>query len=209
MMEFEAFPKIARLNRNCTITEKIDGTNAAVLIEDATDDVGAVFAPAPNGYVDCVKVWVSDRLYIVQAQSRKRLITPGKGTDNSGFAAWVYDNAEELVATLGEGRHFGEWWGQGIQRGYGLDHKRFSLFNSLRWKELRSPLVHVVPTLYVGPFDSRVIDEEVRCLRDFGSQAAPGFQPAEGVVVYHHASREYAKVTCVNDEKPKGQVDDG
>ena len=31
------------------------------------------------------------------------------------------------------GRHFGEWWGSGIQRGYGLDEKTFSLFNAYRW----------------------------------------------------------------------------
>jgi hypothetical protein len=36
-MEFEAFPKIPRLKRDMVITEKIDGTNACVLIEDCTD----------------------------------------------------------------------------------------------------------------------------------------------------------------------------
>ena len=32
MVEFEAFQKIARLKRNCVITEKIDGTNAQIFI---------------------------------------------------------------------------------------------------------------------------------------------------------------------------------
>lgn len=34
---------------------------------------------------------------------------------------------------LGKGYHYGEWWGKGIQRGYGLEEKRFSLFNVSRW----------------------------------------------------------------------------
>ena len=34
-MEFEAFDKIARLSRGCTITEKIDGTNACIAIGEA------------------------------------------------------------------------------------------------------------------------------------------------------------------------------
>lgn len=33
-MEFNGFPKIYRLSRECIITEKIDGTNASILITD-------------------------------------------------------------------------------------------------------------------------------------------------------------------------------
>lgn len=32
MLDFEGFPKMARLSREVVITEKIDGTNAQVLI---------------------------------------------------------------------------------------------------------------------------------------------------------------------------------
>ena len=39
-MEFEGFPKIARLSREIVVTEKIDGTNARVCI---TED-GRIFA---------------------------------------------------------------------------------------------------------------------------------------------------------------------
>ena len=48
-----------------------------------------------------------------------------------GFARWVETNRERLITLLGPGLHFGEWWGSGIQRGYGLTKgdKRFSLFN--------------------------------------------------------------------------------
>lgn len=103
---FEPFPKLARLNRTIYVTEKLDGTNAAIGIhEDGT----------------------------IYAQSRKRLIRVGD--DNAGFAAWVDENKDQLSATLGPGLHFGEWWGSGIQRGYGLPkgEKRFSLFNTGRW----------------------------------------------------------------------------
>src|SRR5436305_1822690 len=101
MIEFNAFPKIARLNRECVITEKIDGTNASILIDE-------------DG--------------VVMAGSRTRWITPEN--DNFGFAKWVEANKSELMK-LGVGHHFGEWWGSGIQRGYGLTkgEKRFSLFN--------------------------------------------------------------------------------
>ncbi|MCJ7726507.1 MAG: hypothetical protein MUP76_09000, partial [Acidimicrobiia bacterium] len=46
-----------------------------------------------------------------------RWITPE--VDNYGFARWVKDHEEELRTGLGAGLHFGEWWGQGIQRRYG------------------------------------------------------------------------------------------
>jgi hypothetical protein len=154
MIEFTPFPKVARLNRNIIITEKIDGTNAAVGVTEE----GQVYA-----------------------QSRTRLITPDQ--DNFGFARWVQEHAEALAAFLGVGVHFGEWWGLGIQRGYGLDHKRFSLFNSARWGEaLWAPSVpvepkelDVVPVLYQGPFDQGAIQDSLAMLRDDGSRAAPGF----------------------------------
>jgi hypothetical protein len=61
------------------------------------------------------------------------------------------EHRDDLL-TLGPGRHFGEWWGAGIQRRYGLTEKRFSLFNVTRWGEARPACCHVVPTLYRGPF---------------------------------------------------------
>lgn len=33
-MEFMEFPKIARLSRECIITEKIDGTNGQIFIDE-------------------------------------------------------------------------------------------------------------------------------------------------------------------------------
>jgi len=178
-LEFQPWPKIARLNRDITVTEKIDGTNAAVLI---TEDGR------------------------VAAQSRKRLITPED--DNFGFARWAHENAKALASLLGPGRHFGEWWGSGIQRGYGLakGEKRFSLFNTARYGEVDFSEVvglGVVPVLYAGPMDTAFIRSNVTMLGITGSQAAPGFFDPEGVIVFHSAAQQMFKVTIKGDEAPK------
>ena len=120
----------------------------------------------------------------------------------AGFAAWVRDNAEEL-AKLGPGSHFGEWWGAGIQRRYGLADKRFSLFNVDRWSDVRPACCGVVPVLYRGNFDTNAIDAALESLRANGSVAAPGFMNPEGVVVFHLAGRVGFKKTLHKDELPK------
>lgn len=176
-MDFEAFQKIPRLRRACVITEKIDGTNAQIAIdEDLT----------------------------VRAGSRSRWITPEQ--DNYGFAAWVKANEEELKK-LGPGRHFGEWWGQGIQRRYGQTEKRFSLFNAGRWSSERPFCCGIVPVLYAGEFSTDAVDMCIAKLAADGSVAAPGFMDPEGVVVFMPASGSLYKVTIKNDEKPKGSAE--
>lgn len=68
MAEFVPFKKIGRLSRMCTITEKIDGTNASVFIgEDGEFLTG----------------------------SRTRWITPED--DNYGFAKWAQTHKDELA----------------------------------------------------------------------------------------------------------------
>lgn len=208
-MDFEIFPKIPRLNRDIVITEKIDGTNAAVLIEEAV--------PGSDLQPGTVVVHSGGKVYDVGAQSRKRLITPEQ--DNFAFAAWVRDNAAELVDLLGPGRHFGEWWGAGIQRGYGFTSQRnFSLFNPSRYTfgpvrlnpvpgMTEDVCVDTVPVLYEGPFSGLVINSAIAMLRHDGSAAVPGFMRPEGVIVYHVAARQSFKVTLENDEAPKGQVE--
>jgi hypothetical protein len=172
--KFEGFGKIPRLKRTAVISEKIDGTNAQVYIGE-------------DGQI--------------RAGSRNRWLT--LDSDNFGFARWVHENAAEL-AKLGPGRHFGEWWGQGIQRRYGLDHKRFSLFQSTRWADdaIRPACCHVVPVLWVGEFNTDAVSTQIERLRTFGSVAAPGFMQPEGVVVFHTASGGLSKVTLEADESP-------
>lgn len=175
--KFEAFPKIRRVFKdNMIITEKLDGTNAQVYIHD--DGVTMQFG------------------------SRNRYITPEK--DNYGFASWAERNKEELLK-LGPGRHFGEWWGNGIQRGYGLKEKRFSLFNTHRWggnnSELRPKCCDVVPVLGAWQMDTTKIREVLEELKKTGSVAAPGFMDVEGIVVYHAASNQLMKYTVDDNHK--------
>ena len=173
MSEFVQFQKIARLSREVVVTEKIDGTNGLIYIGDDGE---------------------------FQVGSRTRWITPEN--DNYGFARWSYEHKDELMS-LGAGYHYGEWWGAGIQRGYGLKEKRFSLFNSFRWGDelgARPSCCCVVPVLYTGGFDTAKINEILSNLQTNGSKAAPGFMQPEGVVVYHIAGRVYFKKTIENDE---------
>lgn len=187
-LAFVEFPKIARLNRECVITEKLDGTNACVAIsEDGT---------------------------LVCAQSRNRLLV-GDHWDSFGFRGWVEKNADLLREKLGPGHHFGEWWGGGIQRGYGLQHgKQFSLFNVHRWREHfpqagpeSAGCISVVPVLYEGLFTSNAVEMAIIQLRNAGSVAVPGWMKPEGVVIYHKAADTLFKVTLEKDESPKGRTE--
>jgi hypothetical protein len=198
VIEFESFEKIPRLKRGCVISEKIDGTNAQVLI--VQDEMGPMASNIP---FSSSIAYVGD--LAIFAGSRSRFIKPDD--DNFGFAAWVKAHAEEL-AGLGPGRHFGEWWGSGIQRRYGLTEKRFSLFNSGRWNEESPPpgCCHVAPVLYSGDFTTDAADGALQRLRESGSVAAPGFMKPEGIVVYHTASRSMYKVTIEKDAEPKGRA---
>ena len=196
---FNKFAKMHRLSREIIVTEKIDGTNAQVFIGE-------------NGEF--------------LTGSRKRWITPED--DNFGFSAWAHEH-KDLLMQLGPGRHFGEWWGQGIQRKYGLDEKRWSLFNVQRWclctekpeqvfshydkgKEVTKPqdvlphCVGLVPVLWRGMFDSTQIDECLADLEENGSVAAPGFKPAEGVVVWHVQGNFGLKKTLNGDGHKKGET---
>lgn len=213
MSEFRAWPKTPRLNRGCIATEKIDGTNSAVIVEeleregDLTENAVAVVV---------IGEFPNHREYALYAQSRKHLLRPGKSTDNFGFAAWVQEHALELAAGLGEGYHYGEWWGSGIQRGYGLTNgeRRFSLFNVRRWhdaqanglgKDATPEGVFVVPVLATGTDITAAAVGALAMLRDNGSFAAPGFNSPEGTVVYHTAARQAFKAT-LDDDAPKGEA---
>jgi hypothetical protein len=192
-VEFQSFEKISRLTRGCTVTEKLDGSNGQVAIFDVRDCDS--FA---TGYIAKVGG------HLIYAGSRNKWVTPED--DNYGFARWVKEHIDEL-ALLGPGRHFGEWWGSGIQRRYGMKEKVFSLFNVGRWNEQNPPpaCCRVVPVIYEGVFSDTAVEGAISKLKEHGSYAAPGFMDPEGVVVYHQASRTLFKKTIKNDEAPKGQ----
>lgn len=197
--EFIEFPKIARLSRDMIITEKIDGTYGVIFVGD-------------------------DGEFLIG--SRSRWITPEN--DNHGFARWAIEHKNELM-TLGPGRHSGEWWGSGIQRGYGLmkGEKRFSLFNVTRWclfgaepqviptgdprvvktQDVLPACVGLVPVLFRGPFSIIEVSSCLTQLEDNGSQAVPGFMNPEGVVIYHIAGNVMFKKTILGDDVPKSRGD--
>lgn len=167
---FKEWPKIPRYKGNwVTITEKMDGTNACVIIEDGQ---------------------------IVGCQSRSKLITPED--DNYGFASWVSRNTEQLIQ-LGNGYHYGEWVGKGIQKNsHNLDKKYFYLFNTGRWNQENLPqCCNLVRVLYEGPLGLTTVDEVMRVLSALyeGKDATP-----EGIIIYHHDTRTYSKATYKNTE---------
>lgn len=195
--------KTPRLNRNVIISEKLDGTRATIFI----DDSGELFCG-----------------------SRTRWITPQN--DNFGFARWAEGNREDLLK-LGPGRHDGEFYGQGIQRNYNLKERRFALFNASRWlsvcEDNGKPLpdhpgvfeaktlddgtkvvspgpgsCYVVPLIWKGVFDLFDCRSTLEMLRVHGSFAVPGWTKPEGIVIFHEAAKKAFKVTCENDESPKG-----
>ena len=222
-MKFVEFKKIPRLSRDVIISEKLDGSNGQICIfsletmrkefdtlEQVSDWIEqyCLYVHPENPYVD-----EKDNLYIFAA-SRNRWLNVGKQNDNHAFAYWVKEHAPELVM-LGEGRHFGEWYGKGIQRGYGLEEKRFALFNVSKWQNRGLRLVddkqqyapvpcEVVPILYEGKLDTWQIDIVLNDLKEQGSRAVPGYNLPEGIVIYHTAAGQYFKKTIVGDDKPKG-----
>jgi hypothetical protein len=233
-MKFVDFKKIPRLSRDMIITEKIDGSNGQICVFKRSDIEDYYIQEAISGKDEEVRplkqsddfiekfclyihpenphVEESDKLYLFAA-SRNRWLTTGKQNDNHAFAYWVQEHGAELVM-LGEGRHYGEWYGNGIQRGYGLENKRFALFNVSKWQNRGLRLIddkqqyapvpcEVVPVLYEGMFDTNVINVVLEDLRVNGSKAVPGYFDAEGVVIYHCAAGQYFKKTTKNDEKPK------
>lgn len=168
-VEFKAWPKIPRPKGNMiTISEKMDGTNACVIIDDGK---------------------------VVGIQSRNRLIQVGD--DNMGFAHYVSQN-EEALASLGDGYHYGEWVGPGIQKNpHNLTEKTFFLFNTFRPQETLPAGVEVVKVLYQGPYSEDAINKAYSDLWE--NATASKYQP-EGIIVYSHATRSYVKHTYANQD---------
>jgi len=197
-IEFKKYPKTPRLFRDIVVTEKIDGTNAQIYIgEDGEFLTG----------------------------SRNRWCTPEN--DHYKFSFWAHTYKDELIEGLGPGRHFGEWWGHGIQRGYGCQYgeQYFSLINGGRWctsKEYQrnrptmDPRIEklqdiipnieglsVVPILeWLIPFDLDEIRDLLKTLKQHGSFAANKFNDPEGLVIWHQYSNTLFKYTF--DDLPKG-----
>lgn len=178
-VQFLKWGKTPRLlDIKVTISEKLDGTNGLIYINNEQDGI--------------------------LAGSRNRWLGTSKSEDNAGFCKWVLENKAELIALLGPGYHYGEWWGQGVQRTYGMKEKVFSLFNVGRWgalsrSEPRSLICDVVPSITLGHV-TRLDDvhtvAETAFMGDSVSAARYGveFSNPEGYMIYLHSSKQTYKV---------------
>lgn len=162
--EFQAWPKIPRWqNESYVITEKIDGTNGCIIITEYGD---------------------------IFAQSRTRILDETSDGDNYGFCKWVLGNKDDLLS-LGEGYHYGEWWGCGIQRNYGLTERRFSLFNV--WMHEIPECVSKVPVIGTKLADC------ITNITELGSKAVPGFMKPEGLVIASTMNRGMRYKYLINE----------
>lgn len=203
MGEFRGWGSTTRENKHKDVMEKIDGTNGCVVIWDGK----------------------------VSAQSRKRIITPGD--DNFGFAKWVYDNAGVLMDTLGYGYHYGEWFGEGIQKNpLGIEGKRFALFQATKYTEKNGyelskvDGLETVPLLHSGQCDVWTIPNIMRNLETYGSKvvgaaaekvasAIPGLKSevvyskaadAEGIIIWNKETQTRTKMLLKDDAFHKWEV---
>lgn len=204
MGQFRKWGSTPRWHKGLTITEKIDGTNACVVIYDGQ----------------------------VKAQSRNRMITPDN--DNAGFAKWVYENAGALTDTLGYGYHYGEWFGPGIQKNpLGVESKRFALFQATKYTKENGFFLEdvdgleTVPLLFHGQGDVWTIPKVVENLNTYGTKVEgakteeihtgiPGLEntefvyhkaaKAEGVIVYHKETQQKYKILLEDDAFHKWEV---
>lgn len=203
--EFHPMPKIARFSREVIVAEKVDGINAQICINEE----GNIRAGIRNG-------WVVPQIGVM-ATGGYDYRDLNNLTPELSLANWAWINQVELKK-LGKGRHFGEWWGYNIGRGYGLTERRFSLFNTERWSDddVRPKCCHVVPVIWRGLLDSYVfseldgyvtgIEKSIDLLKENGSYAAPGFMSPEGIVIFHTAANVLFKMTIENDEAPKSTL---
>lgn len=195
--EFKKFKSIPRLLKECLISEKLDGSNGLIYI----DENNHIFVGSRNRWL-----WASsqDEIY----------------NDNHGFAFWVKNNEKKLLK-LGQGYHYGEWVGKKIQRSYGLEEKKFYLFNINKWhkKEPRLSSIdnktkeekyteecpkccEVVPVLFEGLFTTENIEMTLARLKEHGSYIASFMNP-EGIIIYHKASGYLFKKTFDDNHKNK------
>lgn len=221
MPEFKPWPVISNMTDRVVVTEMIDGAGAfAIHIERLKfNSATGTLEIRPGDVLDFNKGEMV--FYRLTAQSRTRLITPRD--DTHGFAKWVAEHASALAAELGEGIHYGEWWGYKINRGYNLEKgdKRFSLFNTERWSYLdgsQVPGLWCVPVIDQGSLFSEANEDTelldlytpvhfaVETLREGGSVAAPGYNKPKGVVVFHTGGRVMFKYVFTSIEDPLAKL---
>lgn len=168
---FHPFPSIPRgKNMEVTITEKLDGCNVGIHIDE--------------------------NLKFSGAQSRKRMLDATKKGDQNGFYKWCLE--QDDLGDLGYGIHYGEWHGEGIRKNpQKIVGKKLSLFNTFKDRATLPKNVDLVPILFQGTFHTDLIDIVMSHLKQQG--IAQGYSP-EGIVIYYHWLRAYQKETFANPD---------
>lgn len=161
VFEFKKFGKLAHLdNIRVRITQKIDGTNAQIVI-------------SPEGEL--------------LACSKNRVLT--EHSDNYNFYKFCMENKQVLIDFLGVGRHYGEWAGPKINSGEGLTENTLVLFDYWKYKDQQMPLEQLthVPILLDQTLDHVLMYDAInttnRDLQLKGSKLVPGFMDVEGMVL--------------------------
>ena len=173
--EFNGYPKTKRLDdATFVISEKIDGSNGVIHVDPYTKAVTA----------GSRSKWLGD--------------DGSKSWDNHGFGEWVKENTSELQK-LPAGIHYGEWYGRGINRNYGLKERKFMLFDRKKYQDLPSlPECVELETLLTPElsiwFLGRTCCEELDDLKENGSRHVPGFMKPEGIIVRFKSMGQVMKV---------------
>lgn len=181
-MEFEKWPQIPRINKALVfVSEKIDGTNAQIAINDET--IAPILNEAGRTIVE------PSVCTTVRAGSRKRWIS--QDYDNYGFAAKVAKYRNPLSKLLPTGRHYGEWAGPGIQRNpLKLQFNTFFSFNTKLFQpEYLERIQEEIPWFDVVPLWFQGNLEEFTKLLPYLKEGRPldarQFSgPAEGFVAF-------------------------
>ena len=160
MHQFKRLRRSA-LFRDVTISEKIDGTNAQVFV--VAEDRGRRQPGRGLG-----------------GSLRKRTTSVSRRGSPIMLTSCA-SSAQDVISA--------EWYGRGIQRRYGLQDRRFALFNSCTdGPRSARRAAAIVPVLTTRTMGADVVSECLETLRSGGSLARSGFHAPGGIVIYHHAS---------------------
>lgn len=161
---FPKYPKTLRYeNLRVVITEKIDGTNGLIEI-------------SPDG---------------VRFGSRNCYLNEHK--DNYGFFNFFSQFENRIMESFspeydGLVHIYGEWFGAGIQRTYGLKEKYFMPFSPY-WANtlIEVGVPNIVPPyqFYAGKMDSVREEMAFQTLKEEGSQLVPGWKRPEGIIIHY------------------------
>lgn len=175
-MDFKAYPKTQRLsNEIVTIAEKIDGTNGVLHVDHQS------------------------RTVLAGSRSKWLINDGSRSWDNHGFGAWVKENEEKLL-NLPEGLHYGEWYGKGINRNYGMKDRKLMLFNRSRYQNILEEgdfpteleLETVISLVSVSELPEEALRIKARVDKE-GSYHVPGFMKTEGVIFRFQLSAKVYK----------------